>query len=117
MAKKQGASQQPRPPGKQAPGETPSTPKEEVGALAKLEKVAAAQYQRSATQPPQAAGPATPRPAAPISVAASAKFDTLTFIVGCVVAVALAVAGYYYLASIQIPVSQAFSTSAVRLGE
>jgi hypothetical protein len=37
------------------------------------------------------------------------------FIVACVVAVVLAVAGYYYLSSIQEPVSKAFSTDAVRL--
>jgi hypothetical protein len=37
------------------------------------------------------------------------------FIVGCLIAVILAVAGYYYLSSIQIPVSEAFSSDAVRL--
>jgi hypothetical protein len=37
------------------------------------------------------------------------------FIVACLIAVILAIAGYYYLSSIQIPVSEAFSSDAVRL--
>ena len=37
------------------------------------------------------------------------------FIVACLIAVVLAVAGYYVLSSIQQPVSQAFSSNAVRL--
>lgn len=94
MAKKRSAPQQRKPQAKNAP-DRKSSP--EVARLAKLEEVAA-QYQGSATP-----------------VSASAKFDTVTFMLGCVVAIALAVGGYYYLSSIQIPVSQAFSTSAVRL--
>jgi hypothetical protein len=37
------------------------------------------------------------------------------FIVGCLIAVILAIAGYYYLSSIQISASEAFSSDAVRL--
>jgi hypothetical protein len=37
------------------------------------------------------------------------------FIVACLIAIVLAVAGYYVLSSIQQPVSQAFSSDAVRL--
>jgi hypothetical protein len=37
------------------------------------------------------------------------------FLAACVIAVVLAVAGYYGLRSIQEPVSEAFSTNAVRL--
>jgi hypothetical protein len=37
------------------------------------------------------------------------------FLSACVIAVALAIAGYYGLRAIQEPVSEAFSTSAVRL--
>jgi len=48
-------------------------------------------------------------------VSTSAKFDIRTFILACVIAAVLAVAGYYVLAAIQVPVSEAFSTSAVRL--
>ncbi len=103
MAKKRGASQQRKPQGKNAPGSKPSIPTQEVGALAKLEKVAA--------QPAKEVRPTAAR--APVS--ASAKFDTLTFTLACVIAVLLAVAGYYYLSSLQVPVSEAFSTSAVRL--
>jgi hypothetical protein len=48
----------------------------------------------------------------------SHHYETLTmraFVVACLIAIVLAVAGYYVLSSIQIPVSEAFSTSAVRL--
>jgi hypothetical protein len=109
MAKKRGTSQQRKTPAKNAPDRKPSTQTREVGALAKLEKVVT-QY--------QGAGQGSAKPvglAAPTSVPPSAKFDTLTFILACVIAAVLAVAGYYYLSSIQIPVSEAFSTSAVRL--
>ncbi len=96
MAKKRGVSQQRKPQAKDPPpGRKPSSQTPEVATLTKLEKVAA-QYQGAA---------ATPK----------AKFDTLTFVLGCAVAIVLAVGGYYYLSSIQIPVSQAFSTTAVRL--
>jgi hypothetical protein len=37
------------------------------------------------------------------------------FFIACVVAIVLAIAGYYALSAIQQPVSEAFSTSAVRL--
>jgi hypothetical protein len=37
------------------------------------------------------------------------------YLVACAVALVLAIAGYYSLRAIQEPVSEAFSTSAVRL--
>jgi hypothetical protein len=37
------------------------------------------------------------------------------FLAACAVAIVLAIAGYYGLRAIQEPVSEAFSTSAVRL--
>ncbi|HSR78867.1 MAG TPA: hypothetical protein VLN57_19990 [Xanthobacteraceae bacterium] len=37
------------------------------------------------------------------------------FVAACAVAIVLAIAGYYGLRAIQEPVSEAFSTSAVRL--
>jgi hypothetical protein len=37
------------------------------------------------------------------------------FLLACVIAAVLAITGYYGLRSIQEPVSEAFSTSAVRL--
>jgi hypothetical protein len=41
--------------------------------------------------------------------------DMRAFLSACVIAVVLAIAGYYGLRAIQEPVSEAFSTSAVRL--
>jgi hypothetical protein len=37
------------------------------------------------------------------------------FVIACVIAVVLAIAGYYALSTIQEPVAEAFSSSAVRL--
>jgi len=83
----------------------------EVRAQERFEKLAQAEGS-SATETRQQS---SQRLAALTPFSAAAKFDTRTFILGCVVAAALAVAGYYWLSSIQVPVSEAFSTSAVRL--
>ena len=125
MAKKRGASQRgPRKaPGKKSEGRKPPNQPppqitgREVGTQAKPEKFAA--HYQAGGLPATGARPARQElqgqsrqgPAA----LTSAKFDARTFILACVAAAALAVAGFYWLSSIQEPVSEAFSTSAVRL--
>jgi predicted secreted protein len=124
MAPKRGASKAgPRKTqGKKAAGGKPSNQKaaREIGALAKLEKVAAQDRTKSLSgteprRPQEVAEQSTQRPATLTSASAPTKFDASTFTVACVVAVALVMVGYYYLSSIQIPVSKAFSSDAVRL--
>jgi acyl-coenzyme A synthetase/AMP-(fatty) acid ligase len=86
----------------------------EVGAQETLENLAV-HYQAEGLSATETRQQSKQSVAALTSVSGSAKFDTRTFALACVIAAVLAVAGYYALAAIQVPVSEAFSTSAVRL--